>query len=73
MNKWSIDSYVFRIADERKAVEEALWDAAFSDDSLLRELCRQCGWQGGTIHQVVDYVMQQKAKWNAGGRLSYRV
>ena len=63
MNKNSIDSYVSMIADNRNAVEQSLWDAALSDSSLLKELCQKCGWEGGTIHQVVDYVMQQKATY----------
>ena len=73
MNKWMIDSYVFRVADDRNAVEAELYKYCLDDDRVLRHLMKQIGWDGGTIHQVVDYVMRQKEKWNAGGRLSYKV
>lgn len=64
MNKGMIDYYVFKVGDGE--VEKVLWDNCFEDDTLLRRLMHQIGWQGGTIHQVIGYVQQQKAKWNKG-------
>lgn len=57
-----IDYYVFRVKD--KDVANVLFDNCLDDNTLLRQLMHQIGWQGGTIHQVAAYIRQQKVKWN---------
>lgn len=29
-------------------------------ESILADLCTACGWQGGTIHQVIDEIIRLK-------------
>ena len=62
MNKLFIDDYVFKVPDNEKIVEQTLYDQAFSVG--IDHLYKQCGWQGGTIHQILDYIMVYKKKWN---------
>lgn len=61
----SIDDFVFKVEDRIDIVIAALWDKCFSDKNFLTYvITKQIGWQGGTIYQVADYIMQQKEKWN---------
>jgi len=34
-----------------------LLKAALKDEQMLKELCKELGWQGGTIHQVRDAIL----------------
>ena len=37
-------------------VEDAMWSEAFSNPDFTRICCNELGWDGGTIHQVIDMV-----------------
>lgn len=64
MIKLNINDYVFKIPDNEKEVENVLYEQAFGCG--INHLYRQCGWQGGTIHQIKAYIMEYKRKWNQG-------
>mgnify|MGYP001592520507 CR=1 FL=1 len=36
-----------------------LYKAAIDDPEMLRGLCEELGWQGGTIHQVRDEILKR--------------
>jgi len=48
-------------------VEKMLWKNAFEDDMVVRELCHELGWQGGTIHQVRDAIIEKQKEHKQGG------
>lgn len=64
--KLYIDDYVFKISDDPATLEQTLWNQAF--ECGIGHLYNQLGWQGGTIHQVRDKIMEYKIKWNKGSR-----
>ena len=61
---YTIDDVVFKVEDDRKSVESALYDVK---PEVLEHFYSQAGWNGGTIHQLVDYIMEKKKSWNTGG------
>lgn len=32
------------------------------NEEILKQLCEACGWQGGTIHQVIEEIKKLKSK-----------
>jgi len=60
-----IDQIIMRLPDNRRVVENVLYSMAFANPTRLwRMVKKECGWQGGTIHQVIDYIMDRKSQFN---------
>jgi hypothetical protein len=53
-----LDDYVNHVRPEK--VEEWLWKEAFEGDGISG-LCKELGWQGGTIHLVLAEILKRQA------------
>jgi hypothetical protein len=65
--KYEIDYHTYRIAynvlsidRDFHAISQYIWEQAFNNKNYLLELCNMFGWQGGTIHQVIEEVFNLK-------------
>lgn len=58
---WTIPDFVY-LTKDNSTLHSLLWKLAFEDETAIKRLCEECGWNGGTIHQVEDEILRRKDK-----------
>lgn len=62
----SFEDLVAKLPDDRQLVGDYIWDQCWKSKEWLRTvMAKWFGWQGGTIHQVIERVMEAKRERGA--------
>ena len=55
-NKENISWLVFQVPPS--VLNNIVWREAFQDENFVYSCCKELGWDGGTIHQVINEVRE---------------
>jgi hypothetical protein len=57
-NLWTVTDVIFLV--DPKITEDFIWKLAFEDKTFILRACHYYGWDGGTIHQIIDKIITEQ-------------